>query len=99
MSADSEKSNITGDIGWNIALRQKVWVGVGQVSERLRARLRAAESIRMSVNTKMEHRTLAWVLVITGTRVHFSESAGQCLEKIPREKCSKSKRPFLFFQL
>ena len=29
---------------------------------------------RMSVNTKMEHRTLAWVLVISGTRVHLSES-------------------------
>ena len=42
----------------------------------------------------MEHRTLAWVLVITGTCVHF---LSQCLERIPREKCSKSKRPF--FQL
>ena len=32
---------------------------------------------RMSVNTKMEHRTLAWVLVITPTRVHLSESVSR----------------------
>ena len=35
------------------------------------------EIIWMSVNTKMEHRTLAWVLVITGTRVHLSESVSR----------------------
>ena len=32
---------------------------------------------RMSVNTKMEHRTFAWVLVITPTRVHLSESVSR----------------------
>ena len=33
--------------------------------------------VRMSVNTKMEHRTLARALVITGTRVHLSESVSR----------------------
>ena len=37
----------------------------------------ANEHERMSVNTKMEHRTLAWALVITGTRVHLSESVSR----------------------
>ena len=51
----------------------------------------AVWSNRMSVNTKMEHRTLAWVLIITGTRVHLSDhELSQCLERIPSEKCSKS---------
>ena len=36
-----------------------------------------AARFRMSVNTKMEHRTLAWVLVITPTRVHLSESVSR----------------------
>ena len=37
----------------------------------------SGETFGMSVNTKMEHRTLAWALVITGTRVHLSESVSR----------------------
>ena len=48
---------------------------------------------RMSVNTKMEHRTLAWVLVTTGTRVHLSESVSR-KDSDRERKYSKSKRLF-----
>ena len=35
MSADSEKPNIIGVIGWNIAPRQNLWVGVGRIERPL----------------------------------------------------------------
>ena len=48
-------------------------------------------ALLMSVNTKMEHRTLAWALVITGTRVYLSESVSR---KDSERKNSKSKPLF-----
>ena len=58
----------------------------------VQAKLHPDRGPGMSVNTKMEHRTLAWVLVITPTRVHLSESISR---KDSKRKMFKVEATFL----
>ena len=61
MSADSEKPNITGGIGWNIALWQKVWVGIGQfLSKWTVASSQALPALKVALDDECSGKGLAF---------------------------------------